>query len=116
VKLKDIPTPTLITGAAVVLWLGTFVLRSVNPEFTGGPAADALAATVIAWWAKTRAASHGKDDLISEVLTKNVLPLVSPPSSSPPPYTPPAYTPAPYTPKPTAPKPTAPTKGGMPWS
>jgi hypothetical protein len=122
VKLKDIPTPTLITGGAVVLWLGTFVLRSINPEFTGGPAADALMATVVAWWAKTRATTHGEGDLISEVLTKNVLPLVSPPPKpgtpppSVPPKPPPAYTPAPYTPKPYTPKPTAPTKGGMPWS
>ena len=117
-KIKDIPTPTLITGAAVVLWLGTFVLRSVNPEFSGGPAADALMATVVAWWAKTRKdANGGKDDLISEVLTKNVLPMISPASPSPPAYTPQPYTPPsqpkqPYTPKPTAP----PTKGALPWS
>lgn len=114
-KLKGIPVPTLITGAAVVLWLGTFALRSINPEFSGGPAADALLATIVAWWAKTRATSHGKDDLISEVLSKNVLPMISP--TAPPAYTPPPQT---YTPKPTAPytpKPTAPPKqGGLPWS
>ena len=116
-KLKDIPTPTLITGAAVVLWLGTFVLRSVNPEFSGGPAADALMATVVAWWAKTRKdANGGQDDLITEVLSKNVLPLVST-----------ANTPAPVQAQPNPaigstkppvvqPKPTQPPKpGGLPW-
>ena len=112
-KLKDIPTPTLITGGAVVLWLGTFVLRSVNPEFSGGPAADALMATVVAWWAKTRKdANGGKDDLISEVLTKNVLPMVSPTTT----VTPTTVTPTPASPPPTSPKPTQPPKqGGLPW-
>jgi outer membrane biosynthesis protein TonB len=110
VKLKDIPTPTLITGGAVVLWLGTFVLRAVNPEFSGGPAADALVATVVAWWAKTRADAHGKDDLIAEVLTKNVLPMVS---NTPTPTLPPA---APKPAPPMPPKPATPPKpGGLPW-
>lgn len=107
-KLKDIPTPTLITGGAVVLWLGTFALRAVNPEFAGGPAADALVATVIAWWAKTRKDAHGEDDLISQVLTKNVLPIVSTPATA----TAPSPKPAP----PMPPKPAQPPKpGGLPW-
>jgi len=126
-KLKDIPAPTLITAGAVVAWLGTFVLRAVNPDFSGGPAADALLATIVAWWAKTRAASHGKDDLISEVLSKNVLPYIStahaddtpapPPAQRPPSYQPPqpyqppvtGAPPRPYTP------PASPKQGGMPW-
>lgn len=114
-KLKDIPTPTLVTGVAVVLWLGTFVLRSVSPEFSGGPAADALMATIVAWWAKTRKATHGPDDLISEVLSKNVLPVVSqqtaPPVAAPKPAAPyqqPVH--APYSPPASKPK-----QGGLPW-
>jgi hypothetical protein len=118
VNIKDIPTPTLITGGAVVLWLGSFVVRSMNPEFSGGPAADALVATVIAWWAKTRKdANGGKDDLITEVLTKNVLPIVS---HSPATATPtPATFPPPPPPKTAAPPPgkpsTPPKQGGLPW-
>lgn len=109
-NIKEIPVPTLITGGAVVLWLGTFVLRSVNPEFSGGPAADALMATVVAWWAKTRKdANGGKDDLITEVLTKNVLPLVS--TANTPPVTPAPKPAAPPTPKPAQP----PKQGGLPW-
>lgn len=115
-KLKDIPTPTLITGGAVVLWLGSFVVRSMNPEFSGGPAADALVATVIAWWAKTRKdANGGKDDLITEVLTKNVLPIVSPSPAAPSTPTP-APTPAPRPSPPPAPPSTPPKQGGLPWS
>ncbi len=109
-NIKDIPTPTLITGGAVVLWLGTFALRSVNPEFSGGPAADALMATVVAWWAKTRKDANGEDDLISQVLTKNVLPIVS---TTPTPTSPPA---APKPAPPMPPKPATPPKpGGLPW-
>jgi hypothetical protein len=108
VNIKDIPTPTLITGGAVVLWLGTFALRSVNPEFSGGPAADALVATVIAWWAKTRKDANGEDDLISQVLTKNVLPIVS--------TTPAPTSAAPKPAPPMPPKPSTPPKpGGLPW-
>ncbi len=113
-NIKDIPTPTLITGVAVVLWLGTFALRSVNPEFSGGPAADALMATIVAWWAKTRKDANGEDDLISQVLSKNVLPMVSttptPTSAAPKPA--PPMPPKPATP----PKPSTPPKpGGLPW-
>jgi hypothetical protein len=114
VNIKNIPTPTLITAGAVVVWLGSFVLRSLNPEFSGGPAADALMATVVAWYAKTRKdANGGKDDLITEVLSKNVLPLVSNA------HTTPAPTPAPRpsSPPPSSPpKPSTPPKqGGLPW-
>ena len=116
-NIKDIPTPTLITGGAVVLWLGSFVVRSMNPEFSGGPAADALVATVIAWWAKTRKdANGGKDDLITEVLTKNVLPIVSHSPAAAPPTPTPAPTPAPRPSPPPAPPSTPPKQGGLPWS
>ena len=120
-KLKDIPIPTLVAGAASVLWVGSFGLRAIKPDLAIGPAADTLMATVVAWWIKTRKdAQGGQDDLLTEVATKFALPYIStahaddePPAQ---PYTPkPAqpYSPKPaqpYTPKPTAPKP-----GGMPW-
>ncbi len=122
-NIKDIPVPTLVTGMTAVVWLGSFVLRSVNPEFTGGPAADALLATTVAWWAKTRKARNGQDDLISEVLTKNVLPMVSntpppadvaPPTAYPKPaaapYHPPQPVPPTYSPPASKPK-----QGGLPW-
>lgn len=123
-NIKDIPVPTLVTGMTVVVWLGSFVLRSVNPEFTGGPAADALLATTVAWWAKTRKARNGQDDLISEVLTKNVLPMVSNtpppadvapptpyyPNPAPAPYQPPQPVPPTYSPPASKPK-----QGGLPW-
>jgi hypothetical protein len=122
-NIKDIPVPTLVTGMTAVVWLGSFVLRSVNPEFTGGPAADALLATTVAWWAKTRKAKNGQDDLISEVLTKNVLPMVSntpPPADVAPPITYPKPAPATYQPPqpvpPTySPPASKPKQGGLPW-
>ncbi len=112
-NIKDIPPPTLITAGAVVAWLGTFVLRAVNPEFAGGPAADALMATVTAWWMKTRKdANGGKDDLLTEVVGKVGLPMIST-----------AHTPKPAAPNPAPPvKPAAqppptstPKQGGLPW-
>jgi hypothetical protein len=123
-NIKDIPVPTLITGMTAVVWLGSFAMRSVNPEFTGGPAIDALMATVVAWWAKTRKAKNGQDDLISEVLSKNVLPIVSntpgaadvaPPTAyypkpAPAPYQPPQSVPLTYSPPASKPK-----QGGLPW-
>ena len=121
-NIKDIPVPTLITGMTAVVWLGSFAMRSVNPEFTGGPAIDALMATVVAWWAKTRKAKNGQDDLISEVLTKNVLPIVShTPGAAdvatptayypkPAPYQPPQSVPPTYSPPASKPK-----QGGLPW-
>jgi hypothetical protein len=126
-NIKDIPVPTLITGMTAVVWLGSFVMRSVNPEFTGGPAVDALMATVVAWWAKTRKTNNGgQDDLISEVLSKNVLPIVShtptppavdaaPPAAyypkpAPTPYQPPQSVPPPHSPPASKPK-----QGGLPW-
>lgn len=119
-KLKDISLPTLITGIAGVAWLGSFGLRALKPDFALGPAADTAMATCVAWYAKTRLAQGGQgDDLLSEVLTKSVLPYVStahaedePAPKSAQPYTPKPAKPAqPYTPKPTQPKP----GGGMPW-
>lgn len=121
-KLKDIPIPTLVAGAASVLWVGSFGLRAIKPDLAIGPAADTLMATVVAWWIKTRKdAQGGQDDLLTEVATKFALPYIStahaddePPAQ---PYTPkPAqpYSPKPaqpYTPKPT----TSPKPGGMPW-
>ena len=120
-KLKDIPIPTLVAGAASVLWVGSFGLRAIKPDLAIGPAADTLMATVVAWWIKTRKdAQGGQDDLLTEVATKFALPYIStahaddePPAQ---PYTPKPAQPyypkpaQPYTPKPTAPKP-----GGMPW-
>ena len=121
-KLKDIPIPTLVAGAASVLWVGSFGLRAIKPDLAIGPAADTLMATVVAWWIKTRKdAQGGQDDLLTEVATKFALPYIStahaddePPAQ---PYTPkPAQ---PYSPKPAqpyTPKPTTPPKpGGMPW-
>ena len=119
-KLKDIPMPTLVAGAASVLWVGSFGLRAIKPDLAIGPAADTLMATVVAWWIKTRKESlGGQDDLLTEVASKVALPYIStahaddePPAQ---PYTPkPAQPPKPvqpYTPKPTAP----PKPGGMPW-
>lgn len=127
-KLKDIPVPTLITGMVGVVWLGSFALRSINPDFTGGPAADALMATTVAWYAKSRKTKNGgQDDLISELLTKNVLPIVShtpgvadagPPAGTYQPYPksapyqpPPVPQNQPYSPPASKPK-----QGGLPWS
>lgn len=117
-KIKDIPLPTLVTGIAGVAWLGSFGLRALKPDFALGPAADTMFATCVAWYAKTRLAKEGQDDLLSEVLTKSVVPLISTahaddePAATPKPAQP--YTPKPaqpYTPKPTTP----PKPGGMPW-
>jgi hypothetical protein len=122
-NIKDIPVPTLITGMTAVVWLGSFAMRSVNPDFTGGPAIDALMATVVAWYAKSRKAKNGgQDDLITEVLSKNVLPIVShtpgaadvaPPTAyypKPAPYQPPQSVPPTYSPPASKPK-----QGGLPW-
>ena len=117
--------PAVITGAAGVLWLGSFGLRAIKPDLAIGPAADTLLATCVAWYAKTRLSSNGKDDLLSEVLTTSVLPFVStahadtdtPAPGSPAPYTPKptTYNPPPYTP-PRPSTPPAPKPGGLPWS
>ena len=116
-KFKDIPMPTLVTGIAGVAWLGSFGLRALKPDFALGPAADTMFATCVAWYAKTRLAQGGQDDLLSEVLTKSVVPYISTAHAEEPEPAKPAYAPAPYTPKPTAPKPSAPKKpGGLPWS
>ena len=119
-KLKDIPLPTLVTGIAGVAWLGSFGLRALKPDFALGPAADTMFATCVAWYAKTRLANGGQDDLLSEVLTKSVVPFISTahaddepaPAKPAQPYTPKPT--QPYTPKPTTP-PTKPKIGGMPW-
>jgi hypothetical protein len=116
VKIKDIPLPTLVTGIAGVAWLGSFGLRALKPDFALGPAADTMFATCVAWYAKTRLAKEGQDDLLSEVLTKSVVPLISTAHADDPEPPKPAQ---PYTPKPAqpyTPKPTTPPKpGGMPW-
>jgi len=109
-KFKDIPVPTLVTGIAGVAWLGSFGLRALKPDFALGPAADTMFATCVAWYAKTRSAKGGQDDLLSEVLTKSVVPFISTAHAEEP--EPPK--PAPYTPKP-APKPTPKKPGGLPW-
>jgi hypothetical protein len=117
VNIKDIPVPTLITGAAALAWLGSFALRAMNPEFSGGPAADAMMATVVAWWMKTRKENNGgKDDLLTEVVGKNVLPMISgahapTPTPAPSPAPRPSPPPPPSTPPPPPPK-----QGGLPWS
>ena len=128
-KIKDIPVPTLITGMTAVVWLGSFVMRSINPDFTGGPAIDALMATTVAWYAKSRKTKNGgQDDLISELLTKNVLPIVShtpgvadagPPAGT---YQPNYPKSAPYQPPPSlppkspqSPPASKPKQGGLPW-
>jgi hypothetical protein len=115
-KLKDIPIPTLVTGIAGVAWLGSFGLRALKPDFALGPAADTMFATCVAWFAKTRLAKEGQDDLLSEVLTKSVVPFISTAHADDPEPPKPAQ---PYTPKPVqpAPKPSSPKPkpGGMPW-
>jgi hypothetical protein len=122
---KELPLPAVITGAAGVLWLGSFGLRAIKPDLAIGPAADTLMATCVAWLAKTRLAKNGQDDLLSQVLTTSVLPFVStahadtdtPAPASPAPYTPKptTYNPPPYTP-PRPSTPPAPKPGGLPWS
>jgi hypothetical protein len=122
VKLKDIPMPTLVAGAASVLWVGSFGLRAIKPDLAIGPAADTLMATVVAWWVKTRKDAQGGDDLLTEVATKFALPYISTAHADDEPKPAEPYTPKPaqpYSPKPAqpyTPKPTAPPKpGGMPW-
>jgi hypothetical protein len=117
VNIKDIPVPTLITGAAALAWLGSFALRAMNPEFSGGPAADAMMATVVAWWMKTRKENNGgKDDLLTEVVSKNVLPMISG-AHAPAPTPTPSVIPPPKPSAPPPPKPSTPPKqGGLPWS
>jgi hypothetical protein len=115
-KLKDIPAYTWVAGVAAVAWVGSFGLRAIRPDYALGPAADTLMATVAAWYVKARRDAHGgQDDLITDVVTKVAMPIIST-----------AHTPdkpekpdQPYTPKPAPPKPkpTTPPKppGGMPW-
>ena len=122
---KELPTPAVITGVAGLLWLGSFGLRAIKPDLAIGPAADTLMGTCVAWYAKTRLSSNGKDDLLSEVLTTSVLPFVSTAHTdtpaapgSPAPYTPKptTYTPPPYTPPRPSTPPPAPRPGGLPWT
>ena len=114
--------PAVITGAAGLLWLGSFGLRAIKPDIAIGPAADTLMATCVAWFAKTRLAKNGQDDLLSQVLTTSVLPFVSsahadtPAPGSPAPYTPKPTTYPPYTPPRPSTPPPKPTPGGLPWS
>ena len=121
---KELPTPAVITGAAGLLWLGSFGLRAIKPDMAIGPAADTLMATCVAWFAKTRLAKNGQDDLLSQVLTTSVLPFVSSAHAdpdtpgSPAPYTPKptTYNPPPYTPPRPSTPPPAPRPGGLPWT
>ena len=121
---KELPTPAVITGAAGLLWLGSFGLRAIKPDMAIGPAADTLMATCVAWFAKTRLAKNGQDDLLSQVLTTSVLPFVSsahadpdtPAPGSPAPYTPKPTTYPPYTPPRPSTPPPAPKPGGLPWT
>ena len=115
-KLKDIPPHTLITAVAGVAWLGSFVIRSIKPDFALGAAADALMTTVVGYWFT---ANHkaGGNDLLNEVVTKVGVPYISTAHQdkpTPPPYMPPPRpsTPPPYTPPPRS----APKQGGLPWS
>jgi hypothetical protein len=115
-KLKEIPTYTWVAGVAAVAWVGSFGLRAIRPDYALGPAADTLMATVAAWYVKARRDAHGgQDDLITDVVTKVAMPIIStahtPEPEKPKPEQP--YTPKPAPPKP---KPTTPPKpGGMPW-
>jgi hypothetical protein len=101
VKLKNIPPYTIITGAAAVAWLGSFVIRAVKPDFALGAAADALMTTVVGYWFT---ADHKAGNLLNEVVTKVGVPYISTAHTDKP-------TPA-YTPKP-EPKPK---QGGLPWN
>lgn len=116
-KLKAIPIYSWVAGAAGVLWVGSFGLRTIKPDLAIGPAADTLMATVVAWFVKARKdANNGQDDLLTEVATKVALPYISTAHSDKPATPKPEQ---PYTPKPAyVPKPAPPTKpkiGGMPW-
>ena len=120
-KLTQIPPHTLITIVAAIAWLGSFVLRAVNPEFALGPAADTLMATCVAWWMKVQKDSGKADGLMVDVVEKVALPFISTAHADDPPV---PKIPVPSAPKPPAPKPPAPkpvptttTKptGGLPW-
>ena len=113
-KLKAIPPHTLITAVAGVAWLGSFVIRAVNPDFALGAAADALMTTVVGYWFTANHKAGDGDDLLGAVVSKNVLPAISG-AHAPPKPSQPAAPPAskPYTPKPVPPASTK--QGGLPW-
>jgi hypothetical protein len=130
-NVKDVPPHTLITGAVAIAWLGSFVIRAVNPAFTMGAAADGLMVTCVTYW--MRANAKGKqngDGLVESLVNEVALPMISAANSPqdaqlptlPGAPAPPAYTPQqptqPYTPKPQqpyTPKPAQPKKG-LPWT
>lgn len=105
-KLKDIPPHTLITAVAGVAWLGSFVIRSIKPDFALGAAADALMTTVVGYWFTAEHKSGG-NDLLNEVVTKVGMPYISTAHTDKPTVKP--------TPK-TAPPVAKPKQGGLPWS
>jgi hypothetical protein len=116
-KLKSIPPHTLITAVAGVAWLGSFVIRAVKPDFALGAAADALMTTVVGYWFTANHKAGQGDDLLGEVVSKNVLPAISGAHATPKPaptknYPPPAQRPPTAQP---APKKAPPKQGGLPW-
>ena len=128
-SVKDIPPHTLITGAVAIAWLGSFVIRAVNPAFTMGAAADGLMVTCVTYW--MRANAKGKqngDGLVESLVNEVALPMIStanspqgaqlpvlPGAPQPAPQPAPAYTPKPQQPQPYTPKPAQPKKG-LPWT
>ena len=133
-RLKQIPPHTLITAFAAVAWLASFPLRSMNPGFNLGPAADTLMATCVAWWMKMQKASGKADGLMVEVVENIALPYISTahsnkvqpkptlgsttPSVVQPKPTLGSTTPSVVQPKPPTPRPVQPTTkptGGLPW-
>lgn len=116
--IKEIPPHTIITGVAAVAWLGSFGLRALNPEFSLGPAADALMTTVVGYWFTANHKAGDGGDLLGSIVSKNVIPAISTAHAEPKSeqVTPPVYVPKPTPPKPPPPRPITPTKtGGMPW-
>ena len=134
-SVKDVPPHTLITGAVAIAWLGSFVIRAVNPAFTMGAAADGLMVTCVTYWMRANSKSkQNGDGLVESLVNEVALPMISTanspqdaqlptlpgaPQPAPPPYT--QQQPQPYTPKPQqqqpsyAPKPAQPKKG-LPWT
>jgi hypothetical protein len=117
VKLRDIPPHTLITAVAAVAWLASFVIRAFVPDFALGAAADALMTTCVGYWFTANHKAGKGDDLLGEVVSKNVLPAISgahaPPKPSPAPsYPPPGQRPPTAQPAPTK---APPKQGGLPW-
>jgi hypothetical protein len=113
IKLRDIPPHTLITAVAGVAWLGSFVIRAVNPDFALGAAADALMTTVVGYWFTANHRAGDGDGLLGAVVNKNVLPAISGAHQAPnsPVVPPPSKS---YPPK-SVPPPASTKQGGLPW-